>query len=261
MEQWRSTFFFLSTVARSHCQTIRMITPNRFLPALGQVVGAILLTVLFSGPAGAEPPAHHFEKDIAAFEAADAAKPSPHGAILFVGDSTFTKWKAIHDDLPGYTVINRGFGGSQMSDLLYFTDRIVIPYQPRLVVVQEGGNDIHSGRTPEQLLADIKAFVEKVHAALPGIPIVIGSMTPNVPRWGEVETRKRANQMVKDYVATQKGVTFLNFFDEWLGADGKPREELFVEDHLHPSPLGYQLRVKIMRPILGEPDRPATSGK
>jgi lysophospholipase L1-like esterase len=71
-----------------------------------------------------------------------------------------------------------------------------------------------------------------------------------------VDTRRRANQMLKDYVATQKGVTYLSFFDDWLGGDGKPREELFIEDHLHPSALGYQLRVKIMRPVLGEPDRP-----
>ena len=74
----------------------------------------------------ADASAHPFEKDILAFEASDQKTPPLHGAILFVGDSTFTKWKSIHEDLPGYTVINRGFGGSQMSDLLYFTDRIVL---------------------------------------------------------------------------------------------------------------------------------------
>jgi lysophospholipase L1-like esterase len=219
-----------------------------------------LVPLGFLSPAGvafAEPPVHRFEKDIAAFEAADAANPPPKGAILFVGDSTFTKWKSIHEDLPGYRVINRGFGGSQMADLLYFADRVVLPYRPRLIVVQEGGNDLHGGRTPEQLLADIKAFVEKVQAALPGTPIIIGSLTPNPARWSEVEMRRRANQMIKDYTSTQKGVTYLNFFDDWIGTDGKPREELFIEDHLHPSALGYQLRVKIMRPVLGEPDQPS----
>ena len=125
-------------------------------------------------------------------------------------------------------------------------------------MVQEGGNDLHGGRTPEALLADIQAFVEAVQVALPGTPIVIGSLTPNPARWSEVETRKRANQMIEQYVGTQKNVTYLNFFDDWLGADGKPREELFIEDHLHPSALGYQLRVKIMRPVLGQPDQHST---
>ncbi|HEY3897773.1 MAG TPA: GDSL-type esterase/lipase family protein [Chthoniobacter sp.] len=220
-------------------------------------LGLILLGVLFGvAIAHAEAPAHRFEKDIAAFEAADAAQPPSKGAILFVGDSTFTKWKSIHEDLAGYTVINRGFGGSQMADLLYFVDRVVMPYRPRLIVVQEGGNDLHGGRTPEALLADIKSFVEKVQTALPGTPIVIGSLTPNPARWNEVETRRRANQMIKDYASTQKDVTYLNFFDDWLGFDGRPREELFIEDHLHPNALGYQLRVKIMRPVLGAPDQP-----
>jgi lysophospholipase L1-like esterase len=198
---------------------------------------------------------NRFEKDIAAFEAADAKTPPPEGAILFVGDSTFTKWKTIHDDLPEYTVINRGFGGSQMSDLLHFTDRIVLHYKPRMIVVQEGGNDIHSGKSPEQLLADIKSFIEKVRASLPETPIVIGSITGNSARWSEIETRKRANQIVKEYIARQKNAVWVNFFDPFLGADGKPREELFVEDHMHPSPAGYQLRAQILRPILGAPDR------
>jgi lysophospholipase L1-like esterase len=226
-------------------------------------LAAILLLFSFATSLGAEPDSqpNRFEKDIAAFEAADAKAHPPEGAILFVGDSTFTRWKSIHDDLPEYTTINRGFGGSQMSDLLYFTDRIVLRYKPRLIVVQEGGNDIHSGKSPERLLSDIQAFVEKVHASLPNTPIVIDSITPNTARWNEIETRKRANQMVKDYVATQKNATFVNLFDPFLGTDGKPREELFVEDHMHPSHAGYQLRAQILRPILGAPDRKPSAGK
>lgn len=203
----------------------------------------------------AAPPDHRFEKDIAAFEAQDQKSPPAQGAILFVGDSTYTKWKGIHEDLPEFTVINRGFGGSTMSDLLYFTDRVVLPYKPRLIVVQEGGNDLHGGRTPEQLLADMKAFVEKVQSGLPGTPILLCSTTPNPARWSEVETRKKANELVKEYAASQKNVTYVNLFDAFLGSDGKPREELFVEDHMHPSHAGYQLRVQILRPLLGKPDR------
>ena len=216
---------------------------------------AFLTTLLLVWSTDAAPADHRFEKDIAAFESQDAKAPPPKGAILFVGDSTFTKWKTIHDDLPEYTVINRGFGGSTMSDLLYFTERIVIRYQPRLIVVQEGGNDLHGGRTPAQLLADMKAFVEKVRGALPEVPILLCSTTPNPARWSEVEIRKQANELVKEYAGTQKNVTYVNLFDAFLGTDGKPREELFIEDHLHPSHAGYLLRVKLLRPLLGKADR------
>ena len=228
---------------------------NRSIKNVLNAVVLLALLILLPGSNAADAPtAHAFEKDIAAFEAADQKSPPPQHAILFVGDSTFTRWKSIHDDLPEYTVINRGFGGSTMADLLYFTERVVLPYKPRLIVVQEGGNDLHSGRTPEQLLADVKAFVEKVHAALPDVPIAIGSIVPNSARWSQAEIRKRANTLVKEYISTAKNVTYIDMYDAFLGPDGKPNDDLFVADRMHPSAAGYQLRARLTKPFLGTPD-------
>jgi len=196
-----------------------------------------------------------FEKDIVAFETSDRTTPPPKGAILFVGDSQFTRWKSIHDDLQGYTVINRGFGGSKMADVLRYTDRIVIPYRPRLIVVNAGGNDIHAGRTPEEVLSDFKSFVAKVQAALPQTRIALSGLQPSPARWNQADTRRRFNTMLRAYVATQKNVVYLDLFDAYLGADGKPREELFVADKLHHSAAGYEVRVRITRPVMGEPDQ------
>ena len=195
-----------------------------------------------------------FEKNIGAFEAADRSTPPPKGAILFVGDSQFTRWKSIHEDLAGYTVINRGFGGSRMSDVLHYADRIVIPYQPRLIVVNAGGNDIHAGRTPEELLADFKTFVAKVQAALPAARIALSGLQPSPARWSQADLRRRFNAMLRDFVATQKNVVYVDLFDAYLGPDGKPREELFVADKLHHSAAGYAVRVRVMRPLLGSPE-------
>src|SRR5262249_52940814 len=157
--------------------------------------------------------------------------------------------------LPEYNVINRGFGGSRLVDLLYYTDRIVIPYQPRIIVVNEGGNDLHSGRTPEQLMTDFKAFVEKVHAALPNTRIIMSGLTPSPSRWSEVDVRKKTNQMLREYIATKNFVTYVDLFDAYLGPDGKPNDAYFVADHLHHSAAGYQVRLKYTRPLLGEPDK------
>ncbi len=197
-----------------------------------------------------------FEKDILAFEAADRAHPPEPGAILFAGDSQFTRWKTIHEDMPEFRIINRGFGGSKMSDLLHYTDRVVLPYKPRLIVVNEGGNDLHAGRTPEQVLADLQAFVTKVRAAWPEVPIIINGMTPSTARWSETGARLRYNEMLKAYVAAGKKLTYLDLFDKYLGPDGKPREELFVADKLHHSAAGYVVRMSVLRPALGPPDYP-----
>ncbi len=130
-------------------------------------------------------PEGRYEKEIAAFEAADRQSPPAKGGILFVGDSGIKKWVSLAADFPGQPVINRGFGGSKMADLLLYTDRIVIPYQPRLIIVREGGNDLTSGVTPEQLLAQFQTFVDKVHTALPDTRIAFFSLNPNPARWAK----------------------------------------------------------------------------
>ncbi|MDB6055621.1 MAG: Argininosuccinate lyase [Verrucomicrobiales bacterium] len=196
-----------------------------------------------------------FEKDIVAFENQDRTNPPPRGTILFVGDSQFTRWKTIHEDLAGYNLINRGFGGSRMSDLILYTQRIVTPYHPRLIIVNEGGNDIHEGQTPETLLNNMKTFVAQVREELPGVPIAFTGLAPSPARISESDVRKRFNELLKNYVSSEKNILYIDLFDSYLGLDGKPREELFVADKLHHSAEGYKVRVKVMRPILGKPDR------
>ena len=220
-------------------------------------VTALAITVFAATSCGADPKSgtNRFEPDVLAFEAADHKNPPPEGAILFVGDSLFTRWRSMQTDLPDHVVINRGFGGSQMSDLLYYTDRIVLPYKPRLIVVSEGDNDIHRGVTPDAVLAGMTTFVEKVHAALPKSRIAISGLTPSPARWSEADAEQRVNRIIRDYVATKTNVVFIDLFDAYLGPDGKPRGELFVEDGLHHTVAGYQIRIEALRVILREADK------
>ena len=198
---------------------------------------------------------HRFEASIRAYEAADRTNAPPKGAIVFAGDSQFFRWKTLAEDLPGYTIVNRGVDSFQTSDLIYFADRIVTVYQPRLVVVNVGGNDVHAGQSPEQVLADFKALVARIRAKLPETPIVFACITPGPGRWAEAGQRKVANQTVKDYVATQPGLKFADMWDAMLTADGKPREEIWGPDGIHSNHDGYLIRAKFLKPLLGEPDR------
>lgn len=217
----------------------------------------MLVTLAFAGMSRAQPApaADRFEKTVQAYEAADKTEPPPGGAILLAGDSQFFRWKTLREDLPEYTIINRGVDSFQLADLIRFTDRIVLPYKPRLIVLHVGGNDVHNGKTAEQVLADFKLFVAKVRAVLPSVPIAFSSITPGPGRWDEADRRKQANRVIKRYIATQKNLRFIDLWDAMLTPDGKPREELWVEDRIHPNHAGYLLRVKIMRPILGKPDK------
>jgi hypothetical protein len=197
--------------------------------------------------------AARFEKKVLEYEAADRAAPPPRGAILFAGDSQFYRWKTIHEDLPGYTLINRGIDSFQFRDLLNYADRIVTPYAPRLIVLHVGGNDIHNGRTPAQVLEDFKTFNAKVRARVPGVPIIFSSITPGPGRWDEAPQRKEANRLVREYVATQPDLKFVDLWDAMLTKDGQPREDIWVEDRVHPNHAGYLIRVEHTRPLLGPP--------
>lgn len=198
---------------------------------------------------------NRFEKNVLAYEVADRTNPPPQKAILLVGDSQFFRWKTLAEDLPDFTIVNRGIDSFQTSDLVFFADRLVVPYHPRMIVLHVGGNDVHAGRSPEQVLTDFKSFVAKVRAHFPAIPIAFSSLTPGPGRWEEAPKRKETNDLIKQYIATQPDLFFIDLWDAMLTADGKPRPDLWVADGVHPNHAGYLVRVKIMRPLLGEPDR------
>jgi lysophospholipase L1-like esterase len=199
--------------------------------------------------------APRFENTVRLYEAADKSNAPPRNAILLAGDSQFFRWKTVAEDLPGYTVINRGIDGFQTSDLLSFADRLILPYHARLMVLHVGGNDVHGGKTPEQVLADFKALVARIRAVQPTVPIVYSSTTPGPARWEEADRRKEANRLVRNYISTQPGLQFLDLWDAMLTPDGKPRGDLWVADGVHPNHAGYLLRAKLMLPLLGEPDK------
>ena len=234
------------------------VATARRLPSLvSRTVAASLLAAGLSATAVAQvpPPANRFEKNVLAYEAADKLSPPPQGAILLAGDSQFYRWKTLAEDLTGYTVLNRGIDSFQTSDLVHFAERLVLPHRPRLIVLHVGGNDVNNGKGAEQILADFKAFVARVRPSLPAVPIAFSSTTPGPGRWEQADRRKVVNATLQQYIAAQPGLHFIDLWDAMLTPDGQPREELWVEDRVHPNQAGYQIRVRIMRALLGPPDR------
>lgn len=215
----------------------------------------VLLGCLLGLSVQAQTPAHDFsrwEKDIAAFEQNDRTTPPPQNAIVFTGSSTILLWKTMAEDLPDHKVINRGFGGSQIVDATHFADRIIFPLKPKMVLIRSGGNDINAGKSPEQVFADFKDFVAKVHGKLPNTEIVYIALSPSIARWEQAEKGNALNAMVKAFTKTAKRVKYLDDADISLGADGKPRPELFIADKLHFNAEGYKLFSAKVREFLAK---------
>lgn len=223
------------------------------------VLAGLLLALANTAAAQTPASSARFEKVVAAYDAADRAAAAPRGAILLVGDSQFYRWKTLSEDLPDFTIVNRGVDSFQFPDLLFYVDRLVLPYKPRMIVLHVGGNDIHNGRTPAQVLEDFKAFVTRVRAVQPDVPIAFSSITPSPGRWSEKEQRIEANRLVKAYVAAERHLHFIDLWDAFLKPDGTPNGALYGEDQIHPNQGGYRVRVKIMRPLLGKPDKASTT--
>ncbi len=191
-----------------------------------------------------------WEKDIKAFEAADKTNPPPQHAILFAGSSSIRLWKTLREDFKEFPVINRGFGGSQLADSVEFAERIILPCQPRQILIYAGDNDIAGGKSPERVCADFQAFVKKIHAALPQTRIGYLAIKPCSSRWKLVEKVKAANQLIADFAKKDERLAYIDTFTPILGEDGKPNDELFKEDKLHLNQKGYAVWAGVVRPFL-----------
>jgi lysophospholipase L1-like esterase len=187
---------------------------------------------------------------MAAFERADKSNPPPQQAVLFIGSSGIRLWKTLAQDFPEHRVINRGFGGSHIADAAHFAGRIIIPCAPRLIVLRSGGNDIHAGKSPEQVCADFKAFVSTVRAKLPDVKIVFVGQNPTPARWKNRDREQAANTLIRDYIKQTPRLVYVENWGKVLGADGLPRTELFVADQLHFSAAGYEILTDLIRPTL-----------
>jgi lysophospholipase L1-like esterase len=191
-----------------------------------------------------------FEPEIAAFEKRDQTSPPPKGAILFVGSSSIRMWNDLETTFLPRQVINRGFGGSEIRDSTFFAERIIVPYQPRMVLLYAGDNDIAAGRTADDVLEDFKQFVGKVRERLPDTKIAFISIKPSPSRWKFVGVIRDANKSIREYIRKQKRMVYINVFDAMLDPDGQPKPELYKEDKLHPTAACYVLWKKIIGPYL-----------
>ena len=228
-----------------------MRTPHRRAQA-GILFSLFIASVALaqsSAPATRAAGAEKWEEKIASFEADDRAAPPPREAVLFVGSSSIVGWK-LGEFFAGLPAINRGFGGSEISDALHFIDRIVLPYRPRAIVFYAGENDIAAGESPEQVARDFETFVRRVRAALPQTRIVFIGLKPSPSRWKLIEQFRETNRLIRAFVESQRDMIFIDVERAMLDAHGQPRAELFVKDMLHMNRAGYEIWTELVRPHL-----------
>ncbi len=197
-----------------------------------------------------------WHNELAAFARADQERFPAPGGVVFVGSSTVRMWTRLSQDfalqVPG-GVVNRGFGGSTLADCALFARDLVVRYKPRHVMVYAGDNDLAEGRTPLQVLDSFARFANAVRAELPDTRISFISVKPSPSREQLLPQIRETNHVVSAYLNLLPNSEFIDIYTPMLGADGRPRPELFRSDKLHMTDEGYRLWQSVIAPHLQAP--------
>jgi lysophospholipase L1-like esterase len=210
------------------------------------VVSLVMLggTALFAG-------ASRFENQILQFERNDAETPPEPGGIVFVGSSSIRRWSNLEEAFPTVgPVLQRGFGGSRMRDLIEVADRIVFPYQPSVIVVYEGDNDLAAGMTPSEVEADFVEFLDHVRDRLPESRVLILAVKPSFSRWKLLPEVEETNAALIRLAVRRENVEFVDVFNAMLGPRKSLAHDDFVKDGLHLSEKGYETWIEVITPWL-----------
>jgi lysophospholipase L1-like esterase len=191
------------------------------------------------GHAQSVPVRNPFEPEIEALQA-KLVDPPPR-PIVFYGSSSIRLWKTLSQDLPDYAVLNCGFGGSRLTDCLYFAPRVVTPLKPSAVIIYAGDNDLATGAAPEQVFDAFRQLFFALRTTSPELPIAFVSVKPCPARFKYIHSIERFNQLVDDFLGTQSNADYIDIFSDLLGPDHQPIVSLFRSDQIHLSQAGYQI--------------------
>jgi len=192
--------------------------------------------------------------EIEAFRKLDSTDPPPKNGILFIGSSSFTKWKDLEKTFASYQAINRGFGGSTLTDAIYYVNDLVGTYQPRQIVVYSGENDIAYSNVPaDTVLHRFETLFTLIRQKLPFVPIAFISIKPSPSRAKFQQTVIESNKLIKKYLRGQQKTAFINVYSRMLDKKKQMRPELYIADQLHMNEKGYQIWTKAIKPYLIKP--------
>jgi len=187
---------------------------------------------------------------IKAFEEKDKEKMPAPGGIVFAGSSTFTKWQKASEDLAPLPIVNRGFGGSTLPEVIHYADQTIFKYHPKTVVIY-CENDMFGSKkkTPEQVRDAYVALTKMIHDKEPETKIYGVSLKPSPSRWNKREDVEKANKLIADFIKSDRRHEYIDIWPVML-KDGRPDGSIFLKDSLHMNEEGYKRWVTVLKPIL-----------
>ena len=208
----------------------------------------LLTALIYIRPVKAQP----FIEEINAFKKQDSIAMPPKNAILFVGSSSFRMWTSLNQDFPIYSIINRAFGGSSLPDIIRYVDQVIIPYQPRQILIYCGDNDLASSDTisAQSVNMRFQQLFHQIRKQLPEAAIAFVSIKPSPKRQHILQKQAKCNELIKDFLKNQTKTAYIDVFSAMIDEKGNPNADLFVDDRLHMNKKGYAIWVQVIEPYL-----------
>lgn len=193
-----------------------------------------------------------FWNDIEYFKQINKDNPPPKDAILLIGSSSFTMWKDVSDYFPGKKIINRGFGGSNLNDLNFYSDELLKPYSPKQIIIYCGENDFAGNEklTARQVFNRYKNFYAEIRKYYPTIQVDYISIKLSPSREKLWPKFIATNSMIKRFMDKKKTADYIDITKAMNDENGLTRKDLFLEDMLHMKPNGYEIWATEMKPFL-----------
>jgi lysophospholipase L1-like esterase len=203
-------------------------------------------------PSSEGPPPTKWDDEIAAYEKLDRESPVDPGGIVLLGSSNIRMWNTLADDFPGMNVVNRGVGGCRLVELVEFAPRLVAAAKPRVIVVGAGTNDVNAGTSTTDIRTAFEQLVDTLRRDHPDATIAFLAISPTVKRWEQLDRQVEANAAIKSFIDTrgESKLVYLDANAAFLGPEGTPAPECFLDDMQHPSTIGNARRAELMRPML-----------
>jgi lysophospholipase L1-like esterase len=191
-----------------------------------------------------------FYSEIQDFKSEDKQHFPPKDAILFIGSSSIRMWDDMPSYFPGYTIIQRGFGGSGLNDAILYANDIIFPYHPKQIVIYSGENDIAMDASSTDVLQRFTGLFTMIREKLPDAGVIYISIKPSPSREKYMPAMEEANVMIRQFLSSYPKTVYVDIYHPMLDDHGKPRKELFIGDKLHMNKKGYAIWRDAITPYL-----------
>jgi lysophospholipase L1-like esterase len=195
-------------------------------------------------------PLSRFQNEIDNFIQQDKENGFTKNGIMMTGSSSIRMWTSMDEDFSAFPVLNRGFGGATIPEVLHFAGRYIFQHEPQIIVFYCGENDISDGASPETVFASFKTFVKIIETKLPATKLVYISMKPSLARWNLWPQYQAGEKLIKEFVAENSKIAYMDASISMLEKNGEVKKDIFVEDGLHMNAKGYEGWTNQLKPIL-----------